>query len=311
MGVKCFLVAALLFGLCLPLRAQTNEVDWDAVMNSAQQWANENLDDDVLKALQNVDREKVEDFLNNYQQYLNGDYVLDMAQVKDAATTILPILDAHEETQPYAAWLRARLDYFEAADEMQSAVPPPTPGTNAPVRINPSFKSEQEIWIRKVNPRPWPKAAVELVPKLKPIFAAEQVPPELVWVAEVESDFDANARSPKGALGMFQLMPQTAKNMGLSLWPRDQRRQLDASGHAAAKYLRELHHHFGDWRLAVAAYNCGEGTVQKSLQRYHATRYDEIATHLPAETQMYVPKVEAIIRHREGRELEKLKAPPE
>lgn len=280
-------------------------------MNSAQQWANENLDDDVLKALQNVDRQKVEDFLSNYQEYLNGDYVLDMAQVKDAAAAVLPILDAHEETQPYAAWLRSRLDYFEAVDAMQSAMPAPVPGTNAPVRENPTFKTEQAIWIREVAPRPWPKAARDMVPKLKPIFASERVPPELVWLAEAESGFDANARSPSGALGMFQLTPETAKDMGLSLWPRDQRRQPAAAGKAAAKYLHHLHNEFGDWRLAVAAYNCGEGTVQKTLRRYRAGRYEDIATHLPAETQMYVPKVEALIRHREGLELEKLKAPPE
>jgi membrane-bound lytic murein transglycosylase D len=95
----------------------------------------------------------------------------------------------------------------------------------------------------------------------------------------------------------------------LSLWPRDQRRQPEVAALAAAKYLRGLHDQFGDWRLAVAAYNCGEGTVQKALSRYHAKSYERIAPHLPAETQMYVPKVEATILHREGQELEKLKLP--
>ena len=64
---------------------------------------------------------------------------------------------------------------------------------------------------------------------------------------------------------------------------------------AAARYLRQLYGRFGDWRLAVAAYNCGEGTVQKSLKHYRASSYERIATHLPAETQMYVPKVRATI----------------
>ena len=77
---------------------------------------------------------------------------------------------------------------------------------------------------------------------------------------------------------------------------------------AAAKHLRHLHQMFGDWRLAVAAYNCGEGTVQKTLKRYQAKSYARIATHLPAETQMYVPKVAATILQREGKQLEKLKA---
>jgi membrane-bound lytic murein transglycosylase D len=147
------------------------------------------------------------------------------------------------------------------------------------------------------------------VPRLKPVFASEGVPEELVWLAEVESGFDTRARSPAGAEGMYQLMPATAKTFGLSLWPRDQRNQPEIAAQAAAKYLRQLYGQFEDWRLAVAAYNCGAGIVQRSLQRYRTTSYERISNHLPAETQMYVPKVEATIRNREGRELERLKAP--
>jgi len=297
--------------MCGRAPAQTNDADWSAVIDSAQQWAQENLDDDVLRALQNVDRQKVGDFLNHYQDYLHGDYVLDLAQLKDAANAILPLLDAHEETQPYAAWLRSRLDYFDAAEELKSVTPPPKPepGKPLPPSPNPTFQAEQEIWIKKVTPRPWPKGAAEFVPKLKTIFAGEHVPVELVWLAEVESGFDAHAQSPAGAVGMFQLMPATAKNYGLSLWPFDQRRQPEIAAQAAAKYLRWLHDQFGDWRLAVAAYNCGAGVVQKQLERYHSKSYAPIATHLPAETQMYVPKVEATILHREGAVLENLKTP--
>ena len=309
--MKFHLAFALLLATVWLVPAQTNEPSLDVgdMLDAAQQFAQDNLDDDVLKALQDVDRTQVEDFLKHYQDYLQGDYVLDVAQLKDAATTILPLLDAHEETQPYAAWLRARLDYFDVADELKAITPPP-PGTNQPPppAVNPSFKLEQEIWIKKVSPRPWPEAAKTYVPRLKKIFTAERVPAELVWLAGVESGFDARARSPAGAVGMFQLMPATAKNLGLSLWPRDQRKQPDAAAHAAARHLRQLHEHFGDWRLAVAAYNCGDGAVQRLLKRYGTTSYERIAPHLPAETQMYVPKVEATIQHYEGAALEKLKA---
>jgi membrane-bound lytic murein transglycosylase D len=305
--VKVFAILTILIVSIRLVPAQTNEIDLSEVMDAAQQFAHENLDPDVLQALQSVDRSKVEDFLNHFQDYLTGDRVLDMAQLKDAANNALPLLDAHEETQPYAAWLRSRLDYFDAADELNLLTPKPEAGTNAPPAApNPSFKSEQEIWIKKISPRPLPKGADQFVPKLKTIFAAEGVPSALVWLAEVESGFDASARSPTGAVGMFQLMPATAKDLGLSSFPFDQRKQVEPAARASARYLRQLHDQFDDWRLAVAAYNAGPGTVSRLLKRHQTTSYESIAPHLPAETQMYVPKVEATIQHREGLELEKL-----
>jgi membrane-bound lytic murein transglycosylase D len=309
--VKIPVALAILFASGWLVPAQTNGVNLGDMLDAAQQFAQDNLDPDVLQALQQVDRAKVEDFLNHFQDYLKGDYVLDVAQLKDAANAILPLLDAHEESQPYAAWLRSRLDYFDAAEELKALTlpPEPEPGKPAPPLPNPSFKTEQVIWVKKVSPRPWPKAAGQFVPKLKTIFAGEGVPSALVWLAEVESGFDASARSPAGAVGMFQLMPATAKQYGLSLWPRDQRKQTEPAAHAAAQNLRQLHDQFGEWRLAVAAYNSGAGTVSKLLKRYSTTSYERIAPHLPAETQMYVPKVEATILHREGLELEKLKVP--
>jgi membrane-bound lytic murein transglycosylase D len=104
-------------------------------------------------------------------------------------------------------------------------------------------------------------------------------------------------------------MPDTAKRFGLSLWPRDQRFQPEPSATTSAQYLKYLHDRFKDWRLALAAYNAGEGTVQKLLDRYKTSSYDAIAEHLPAETQMYVPRVEAVLLQREGAKLEQLPAP--
>ena len=102
-------------------------------------------------------------------------------------------------------------------------------------------------------------------------------------------------------------MPQTAKGLDLSLFPRDERYQPEKNGRAAARYLRQLYERFGDWRLALAAYNAGPGRVEELLKQRKARTYDEIATRLPAETQMYVPKVEALLRKREGKQFGDLK----
>jgi membrane-bound lytic murein transglycosylase D len=135
------------------------------------------------------------------------------------------------------------------------------------------------------------------------------MPPELVWVAEVESSFDPNARSPAGAAGIFQLMPSAARNLGLSVSPIDERLQPEKNARAAAKYLRRLHNRFADWRLALAAWNAGESRVDNLLTQSKARTFDAISSRLPAETQMFVPKVEATLRKRESATLTDLRVP--
>jgi membrane-bound lytic murein transglycosylase D len=290
---------------------QTNTVTLDDLMQSAQQWANENLDDNVVRAIQNTDQEKVQQFLGSIQTNFQGEYVVDLAQLKDTAKTMLPILEAYEETAPYAAWLKARIDYLDTAEELRLLIPPPKslPGQLTLPRFVPKPEQVREIWIKKVSERPVPDEAKPYVNKLKPIFAEQKVPPQLVWIAEVESSFDPRARSPVGATGLFQLMPDTAKQYGLRTWPLDQRLQPEESARAAATYLGKLHDRFKDWRLVLAAYNSGEGTVQNLLKKHKATTYDGIASHLPSETQMFVPKVEATLQRREGMKLSELSRP--
>ena len=145
--------------------------------------------------------------------------------------------------------------------------------------------------------------------RLKPIFVSERVPAELVWVAEVESSFDPKARSPVGAAGLFQLMPATAKERGLNLKPTDERFDPEKNARAAAKHLRLLYGQFGDWPLALAAYNVGQGRMHSLMQKKRARSFDRIATHLPAETQMYVPRIEAALKQREGITLAQLRTP--
>jgi membrane-bound lytic murein transglycosylase D len=302
----------LVMTLSCAVTAQEYELDTNTlkqVIESAGDWAASDFDEEVLRELAPADRDRVEQFIRDLQKSLQGEQVLDLASSRTAANVALPLLEAHEETQPYAAWLRSRLDYLEVAEELRRAVPPQTPVPGQPPKplANPTPAAGRKVWQKKLGERPWPKGAADLVPKLKPIFAGERVPAELVWVAEVESGFNRRARSPAGAAGLFQLMPATAKRLGLRSWPRDQRYQPEPSARAAAQYLRQLHDRFGDWPLALAAYNSGEGTVQRLLERHKTSSFDRIATRLPAETQMFVPKVEATVLRREGVALAKLK----
>ena len=111
----------------------------DDLVQSADQWAKENLDEDALRALQEVDRDKVKQFFNDIQKQFHGEYVVDLASLKDTAKAVLPLLEGYEETQPYAAWLKAQLDYLDVADQFRLIIPPPKvepgqPPKPAPIR---------------------------------------------------------------------------------------------------------------------------------------------------------------------------------
>lgn len=310
MKTRLLLLGLLLLNV-LPVRAQDDTINFQELMQGAQEWAAENLDTNLLNALPELDQQRAQQFLRDLQKQFQGEYIIDLAALRETANGILPLLENYEETQPYAAWLKPRLDYLKIADEFRLTIPPPKfePGEPAKPIPNPSAARQREVWVTELTKRPWPPTSSNLVTRLKPIFAGEKVPPELVWLAEVESSFDARARSPVGAAGLFQLMPATAKRFGLSLWPRDQRLQPDPSARASAQYLKLLYKQFKDWRLVLAAYNSGEGTVQKLLKRRKARNFDDIAVYLPAETQMFVPKVEGVLLRREGVKLSQLAAP--
>jgi len=89
----------------------------------------------------------------------------------------------------------------------------------------------------------------------------------------------------------------------------DERTNPQKSAQAAARYLKTLHAEFGSWPLVLAAYNAGEGYLSRTLKKHRATTFDEIASRLPIETQMYVPKVLATVHMREGIDPEHLPPP--
>jgi membrane-bound lytic murein transglycosylase D len=306
-----FRTLLILLALAGPAGAQEPATDPDPVLQSADEWMRENLDDEVVQALDRVlDRDRIRVFLADLQRRFTNTSVYELAALKDSASRWLPVLEQFEETQPYAAWLQAHLDYLDAAEQMSREVraPPAKPPTPTPPPA-PSPGLQQSVWTRELAQRPLPPFARDHVPRLKPLFAAEKTPPELVWVAEVESSFNPAARSPAGAAGLFQLTPPTAKRFGLSTWWPDERLHPEKSARVAARYLHRLHARYGDWRLALAAYNAGESRVDALLRKSKRRSYDAIAGRLPAETQMYVPKCEATLRKREGLGLADLKTP--
>lgn len=123
---------------------------------------------------------------------------------------------------------------------------------------------------------------------------ARGLPEDLIWVAMIESGFDATARSPVGATGLWQFMPATGAVYGLRQNRYvDQRRNPRLATQAAAHHLRDLYQRFGQWDLALAAYNMGYEQVLDRVDQVGSTDFDELVRHgvLPEETSKYVPKI--------------------
>jgi len=139
-----------------------------------------------------------------------------------------------------------------------------------------------------------------LRPAVEPILRNYGVPVDLAAVIVVESAGSVSALSLKGARGLWQLMPDTARRYGLRVDEfRDDRLDLFKSTDAAARYLHDLYMQFGDWKLVLAAYNTGEAHLGAAILKAHVRDFDQLASMrmLPLETRNYVPRVLAAAQH--------------
>jgi len=121
-------------------------------------------------------------------------------------------------------------------------------------------------------------------------LAARGMPQDLIYLAMIESGFNSRATSPAAATGIWQFIPSTGRRYGLRIDRFvDERRDPLKATDAAMDFLSSLYRRFGDWRLAMAAYNCGEGCVDRAIRRSGTNDYWQIP--IPQETRNYVPRV--------------------
>ena len=201
----------------------------------------------------------------------------------------------------------------DAADrmlnDMQSSVPSAKPNLPESPGVRGDSQVEWEDRTRHFAEKFWmgrgaslQKALTrlnELRPSVEPLLREEGVPSDLVAIVLIESSAQGNAESPRGARGLWQLMPATAQRYGLRVNGQvDDRLDQVRATHAAARYLRDLHLRFGDWLLALAAYNAGENAVQRAIGRTGKAEFWTLSDNrqLPTETRIYVPAVLAAIQ---------------
>jgi membrane-bound lytic murein transglycosylase D len=139
-------------------------------------------------------------------------------------------------------------------------------------------------WFRRCGP---------FLPYFRVIFREEGLPEDLVYLALVESGCNPFAVSRAGAVGIWQFIESTARLYGLKIdyWI-DERKDFIKSTHAAVRYLKKLYETFGDWRLAVASYNAGEGRVSRALKARNFADYWKVMMSgaIPFETFAYLPQ---------------------
>lgn len=128
------------------------------------------------------------------------------------------------------------------------------------------------------------------------IFREEGIPENVAWLGQVESAWKPTAMSWAAASGLWQFIPGTGARFGLRRTAHvDERNSFDEATRASARYLKFLFNRYNNWELAIAAYNCGEGNVDRAIRRAGAANFWAAYPYLPRETRNYVPNILATI----------------
>ncbi len=171
---------------------------------------------------------------------------------------------------------------------------PLLPDSDYPLELNPTVDRWLDVMNREGDYRNQIEKGLSrggaYLPMIRGKFAAAGLPEDLAYLPLIESSFSNSAYSRARARGMWQFMSSTGRQYGLEVGSLvDERRDPELATDAAVAFLGDLHELFGDWNLALAAYNSGPGNVRKAIRRSGSTDFWKLRRYLPRETRNYVP----------------------
>jgi membrane-bound lytic murein transglycosylase D len=202
-----------------------------------------------------------------------------------AVQSVSAVKDSMLATSTSATPVAKKKGFKDLFDNDQAALAGP--------RLNPRAYSFVQDYIERntedlENMRGWGRPYFNV---MDAILVAHNLPKELKYLAVIESRLHTSAVSWAGAVGPWQLMPATARVLGLKVTRKtDERTNYIKSTHAAAKYLNDLYDQFGDWLLVIAAYNGGAGNVLKAIRKSGSRNFWDLQYYLPAESRNHVKK---------------------
>ena len=152
------------------------------------------------------------------------------------------------------------------------------------ILINTYWHSQTLLLIKKAN---------RWFPVIEPILRDQQIPQDFKYLALIESGLDPNAVSPAGAVGVWQILKSTGRELGLKINSEiDERRNIEKATKAACKYFHKAHKQFGDWTLVAASYNAGIPRIKKQLEKQKVNYYYDL--YLNTETSRYIYRILAL-----------------